>query len=355
MNEVVIIISPVPPPIGGMAIQAQLLVDLLPTEGQNQHAIIVPTNRVPQIWGFDFWNKPVLRTLGKSDSFIAALFGSVRKCNVIHIMACSHLYFYLVVIPSVIIGRCFNKRLIIHYHGGEADYFFRGFAKHFIGIMKFGHVIVPGHYLRRFFFNRGVLTDILPNIIEVNRFRFKTPKYRDQIKFICTRNLEPAYDIATLVKSFCIVKKELPNSSLTLVGDGSLKNQIVDMISKYGIQDSVHIAGKVDPFDMPDYLASHDIYVNSSVIDNYPISIIEAFSCGLPVVSTSAGGIPFLIEHNVNGLLSKPGDEVAIADNMIRMARNLSLGIELSKNAKKIVEQHSWHKVWPTLKSMYGW
>ena len=157
----------------------------------------------------------------------------------------------------------------------------------------------------------------------------------------------------TLVKSFQLVKKILPRSSLTLIGDGSLKQQIMDFVEHSGLFESVFMPGKVAPADMPGHLSQYDIYVNSSVVDNYPISILEAFSSGLPVITTAAGGIPYMVAHEETGLLVTPKDHQALAQEMIRLAGDTDLGKALAVNAKKFADEHSWKNIWPKLNAVY--
>src|SRR6185503_12834636 len=75
-----------------------------------------------------------------------------------------------------------------------------------------------------------------------------------------------------------------------------------------------------------------DVFLNGSSIDNQPLSILEAFASGLPVVSTNAGGIPFMVEHEVNALLSPVGDERKIAENVLRLMADQQLASTLIKN-----------------------
>lgn len=354
MNRKIVLIAPEPPPYGGMANQSRLLGGCLAKE--NVLVYSVPTNRAPVIFFKKMWEIAGFRTVGKFFKYIFGIIGTIKQCSVIHILACSHVYFFLNVIPAVIIGKVFKKKVIINYRGGEAATFFSGFAGNFLWVFRLADtVIVPSGFLQSVFQNLGVSTEIIPNISEVGRFHFSLPDYSDHIKFICTRNFEPYYDILTLVKSFELVKKILPKASLTLIGEGTLKKDILNYVMHAGLTDSVSFPGRIDPQDMPGYLLKHDIYVNSSVVDNYPISLLEAFSSGLPVVSTAAGGIPYMVEHCETGLLVQPENPQALAGEMIRLANDVALGERLAVHAKRLADKHSWEKIWPKLKAAYNW
>ncbi|WP_300458609.1 glycosyltransferase family 4 protein [Desulfobacula sp.] len=353
MGKGIILIAPESPPFGGMATQACLLKEGLTRE--NIQVFFVPTNKSPKLFSEKLWLLPVFRTVGKVFIYVAGILRSLKYCSSIHILACSHLYFYLNVIPAIVIGRIYKKRVVVNYRGGEAESFFKGFAGHFLNVFKLSDsFIVPSGYLKSIFGEFGIQVKVIPNIAQIDKFHFSPPHYKHHIKFICTRNFEAYYDILTLIKSFQLVRNDLPTVSLTLIGDGSLKQDIQDCVKRSGLTGCVKFLGKVDSQDMPYYLSCHDIYVNSSVVDNYPISILEAFSSGLPVISTSAGGIPYLIENDITGILVAPKDYKALARKMIDLANDPELGRNLAENARRIADDHSWSKIWSALKKIYG-
>jgi len=121
------------------------------------------------------------------------------------------------------------------------------------------------------------------------------------------------------------------------------------------LQDSITLLGNVDPQEMPAHLASADIFVNPSVVDNYPNSILEAFASGLPVVTTSAGGIPYLVRNDKNGLMVSPGDCRGMAEAMIQLGRDFQLCLRLAKGGKETAKKHSWLRIWPQLQKTYGY
>ena len=77
-------------------------------------------------------------------------------------------------------------------------------------------------------------------------------------------------------------------------GDGSLQASL-QLVQELGLEGLVTIPGGVDPRDVPLYLDENDIFLNTSTIDNAPVSLIEAMASGLAVVSTNVGGIPDLV------------------------------------------------------------
>lgn len=352
LNKSICLVYPSPPPFGGMATQGNLLQKKLVDEGLK--VIHVATNRNPPILGKILDEIPVIRTAARLIPFYFSFFIALIHCRTIHILGCSHLYYYLHILPVICLGQVFGRRVMVNYRGGEAATFFKGIAGKTIGFLKKADIVtVPSGYLQNIFRKLGVKTTIVPNLVETDRFLYSAPTFKDHIRFICTRNFEDYYDVATTIKSFARVKKNLVSATLTLVGDGTLKYSLENLIKELEIEDSVVFKGKLEQEDMAVCLRGHDIFINSSVVDNYPISILEAFASGLPVISTSAGGIPYLVESGLTGLLVKPGDDKGLAKEMIRLARDEPLAKRLAKNAKLVADTHSWEKIWPRLKAEY--
>ena len=92
------------------------------------------------------------------------------------------------------------------------------------------------------------------------------------------------------------------------------------------------------PFEaMPDLYDAADIYLNANDIDNTPASILESFASGLLVVTTEAGGIPYILEHERTGLMVKCGDHEALAASAIRLLEDPVLASRLARNARESV------------------
>ena len=145
-------------------------------------------------------------------------------------MACSHLYFYLNVLPSILIARTARKYVMVNYRGGEAGSFFEGHARFFLPLFnKADQVTVPSGYLQEVFAEVGLETTVLPNIIRLEQFRYRLPRKTIRPSFICTRNFEPYYDIPTVVRAFTIVKTAIPSAELVLIPD----NRCASVLPEY--------------------------------------------------------------------------------------------------------------------------
>jgi glycosyltransferase involved in cell wall biosynthesis len=93
---------------------------------------------------------------------------------------------------------------------------------------------------------------------------------------------------------------------------------------------------------MPALYDATDIYLNCSEIDNMPGSIIEAFACGLPVVTTNAGGIPYIVTDQQTGLLVQRGDDRGIANAALRLLKDPTLADSIIQRARQQCEKYQW-------------
>src|SRR5262249_9096359 len=153
-------------------------------------------------------------------------------------------------------------------------------------------LVVPSPYLRMVFAQHGYAARVVHNIVDVTRFR-----YRERMplrpRLLSTRNLDPYYRVDLVIEAFARFRREVPAATLTIAGCGSEEPRPHELATRVG-HESIRFVGRVDPDDMPHLYDDHDIFVNASVLDNQPVSILEAIASGLPIVSTAVGDIPYL-------------------------------------------------------------
>ena len=140
-------------------------------------------------------------------------------------------------------------------------------------------------------------------------------------------------------------KKTYPNATLTMVGpdkDGSLETT---KLFANSINTMVNFTGKLTKEDWWKLASEHDIFINTTHFDNTPVSVMEAMTLGLPVVSTNVGGIPFLLSDNENALLVDDNDTKAMVESVQKLIENPEKAIFLANNARNFIEQMDWQVV----------
>src|SRR5690606_12202159 len=112
------------------------------------------------------------------------------------------------------------------------------------------------------------------------------------------------------------LKRDFPEIHLLMIGpdkgDGSFQSFQLT-VKSLGIETEVYCPGAVAKRDVPSWLNKGSIFLNTTNVDNTPISVMEAMACGLCIVSTNVGGIPYLLEHELDALLVPPDDPEAMA------------------------------------------
>ena len=140
-----------------------------------------------------------------------------------------------------------------------------------------------------------------------------------------------------LLESFAQIKKDFPDYTLTIYGEGPFRDTLETRIKELNLVDSVFLPGKVQ--NVFDCIADADLFVLSSDFEGMPNALIEAMCLGLPVISTKVSGATDLIEHGHNGLLSEVGDTKQLTECMCRMLKDPELRLRCAGNALEINER----------------
>lgn len=337
------LVGPLPPPSGGMANQCQQLILLLESEGVEVE--LVQTNRPYQ----PHWvgRIPMLRAVFRLVPYLAHLWRAAGRVHVMHILANSGWAWHLFATPAMIIARLRSTPVIVNYRGGNADPFFAQVPRYVLGMLaKVSLRVTPSVFLQRVFVKHGLNADVIPNIIDLSRFAPTRPRsFGDSPHIVVTRNLEPIYDIPTAIRAFAAVKKSYAGATLTVAGSGPELASLQALVVQLELKDAVRFTGRIDNASMPALYASADCMINSSTVDNMPISILEAFASGVPVVSTCAGGIPDLVEHGVCGLLVPIGDDAAMAREVLRILQSPAIAVSLRQAGLAEAGKYAWPQV----------
>ncbi|MES2564280.1 MAG: glycosyltransferase family 4 protein, partial [Pseudomonadota bacterium] len=171
---------------------------------------------------------------------------------------------------------------------------------------------------------------------------------------IVTRNLEPIYDIATALRALALLRATCPGAHMTIAGEGPERAMLTALTCSLGVTDHVVFTGGVDNERMQDLYRRADLFLNSSVVDNMPNSILEALASGVPVVSTDAGGIPFMVEHGKTALLVPPRDAHALARAVLELLNDPDQAGRLAKEGLSLAQQYSWANVRARLFNVYS-
>lgn len=350
------VVSPFPPPYGGMAIQAGKTVSLLRESGFQ--VITVKTNAdIPK--NYNFLSKiKGFRTLLNLFFFLKHFHKTLPNIHVVYFLTGFSNFFFWVTYPALILIKIHRKRVVLSARGGGAKDFFRRYDVLVKQILKSVDTITaPSTFLQDVFVEAfDIKPIIVPNIADLGQFRFRE---RNPItpKILATRSLEEIYNVSCVIKAFKMIHEYFPESKLGIAGDGSQRVALEQLVISLNLKEYVTFYGAVEHSKIQELYDQYDIYVNASNVDNLPGTILEAFASGLPVVSTNPGGIPYMVENGKTGLLVEKNDYDALAERVIELLKNPGLALSLSRNARKECEKYSWEYVKklliPLLKKTY--
>jgi len=345
------IVAPVPPPYGGMSVQAEKLHRNLKKEGFD--AELIPTNppAPPRLRALA--RVPGARTLIREFQFLQSLKRIVAAPGIVHHLAASHLYFFLHSAPLLLLPSSRSRRLIFNYRGGAAYNFLRRWSWLAVPLMRRADcMVVPSEFLQQIFWRHGLRPALLPNIADTESFPFRL-REKLRPRFFVSRNLEPMYDVACVLGAFRIIQQQIPDAKLGIAGSGSEESRLRALTQAWKLRD-VEFFGVVTPSRLPSVYEKFDLYLNASRVDNFPGALVEAACSGLPIVTTRAGGIPMMIRHRENGLLVDVGDAEAMAASALELLANEKAGSRMARNARVWAEEFSWSRVFERLSRCYG-
>ncbi len=172
------------------------------------------------------------------------------------------------------------------------------------------------------------------NGIDLGRFAFAGPV--DQPVAVSVARLSPEKDFPTLLKAVAIVLRSVPDFRLRIVGEGSERPRMEHLIRELQIENHVTLVGASD--DVPSELKRAGFYVASSRKEGVSLTLLEAMAVGLPVVTTSVGGNPEVVEDGVTGRLVPPGDPNELARAIVRMCDEQANWLSMGRAGRRRVE-----------------
>jgi glycosyltransferase involved in cell wall biosynthesis len=340
------LVGPVPPPIGGMAMQTQQLVRLLQSEGIAVDLLATNKPYRPALVA----GIPGVRALFRLVPFLFSLWKLAGKADLIHLMANSGWSWQLYSAPALWLGWLRGTPVVVNYRGGEAQtYFQRSFHRVKPSLQKAAAIVVPSGYLEAVFKHYGQSSRVIPNIIDRELFKpsptIKPGIADSRFTLVITRNLEPIYGIDTAIRAFALAHERDQAMRLRIAGSGPAEPSLRALTEQLGVGDAVFFEGCLDRAGIAALYAQADAMLNPSTVDNMPNSVLEALACGLPVISTDVGGVPFIVRHRETALLVPPANVPAMAAAIDELKADANLRHILCSNGLVQVEQYSWGRV----------
>jgi L-malate glycosyltransferase len=308
---------------GGQAVEARTLVDGFAADAEVRVELQPIDPRVPA------WIAGVrgLRTVARMPLFYAGLVRRILRSDVVHVFTAAFWPFLLTTTPAVLLARLFGRPVVLNYRDGRAREHIRYAAVRWI-LRRATILVFPSGFLRDTFAEFGLHGVVVPNVVDTSRFRFRRRQPLRPV-LLSSRLLEELYAVENTILAFEIVRREWNEARLLIVGDGDRRQALEQLVSERRIE-GVKFVGRVPHHEMGEWFDQADILVNSSRIDNMPHCLIEAFAAGMPIVTTPAGGIPFVVEDRRTGLFAPIGDPAAMAGAVLELLNDAELAARLT-------------------------
>ena len=156
---------------------------------------------------------------------------------------------------------------------------------------------------------------------------------------ISTRALRPIYNIEMLIKAIPLVLKQVPQAAFVIVGDGEQRAYLEGLANSLKVSNNVRFTGWIPNAQLPDYLASSDIYVSTSLSDSTSLSLQEAMACELAPVVTDLPANREWIKDGENGFLVPVNDVATLADRITCLIKDGETREKFGKTNRKIIQQ----------------
>lgn len=239
-----------------------------------------------------------------------------------------------------------NLDYILLLHGGGLPERLKNTPKLSASLFKKAKLnIAPSLYLFQEFQQAGFKNiEYIPNSIFLEDYSFKIRKVIKPT-LLWVRAFAEIYNPMLAIKVLEELFKEHPEAELCMVGPE--KDDSYKECFKYAESNKlpVKFTGKLTKPEWTDLSKQYDIFLNTTNVDNTPVSIIEAMALGFPIISTRVGGIPYLLKDKETGLLVPSKNKLAMVDAIKSLLENPNLAENLSQNARNQAEKFDWEIV----------
>lgn len=254
---------------------------------------------------------------------------------------------------AAVLGRLLSgkdRKIILALHGGGLVEFDRKHSRCvdslFIRAQK---IVTPSLYLKTHFIKKYPHIQYVPNALDLSKYPFRRRK-KAKARICWLRAFHRIYQPQMAVEVIRFLSKDFPDVRLVMAGpdkgDGSYQ-EVVRLIKEYGLEKNIELKGRVEHAEVSAFLSDADIFLNTTSLESFGLSMMEAAASGLCLVSTRAGEIPLLWNEGEDCLMSETSDVQTMAENIRRILREPDLSGKISDNAREKTLAYDISRIWP--------
>jgi glycosyltransferase involved in cell wall biosynthesis len=347
----VILVGPEAPPVGGMTVQAGLLATGLGLEGARVTRV-ASNAAIPKVVA----RVPYVRGAARLARFQTNLRAAIaERADVLHVQSASWQYFTRVTAFALREAKDADMRTVVRWDGGEADQYFQTDPRGIGHMLSYAdEIVVPSGFLRDVFRNRlGITPRVIPNLVEDPGVDRPPARAEGRLRLLCARHLEPMYGVDIVLAAAARAAAQGTDLELTIAGEGASRASLEEFAAA-NLPGRVTFLGAVPRERVLAQLRETDVVVNGSWVDNFPVALAEALAAGVPVATTAAGGIPWIVENAQTGYVTAPGDADALAESITRFDADRAALADFGWRAKINALRWTWAACRGAWAGVYG-
>lgn len=295
----------------------------------------------------------VRRPFWRTVHHVLAILSWWRKIDVMVVAVFSGPSFFIAEL-AVVIGRAIRCPVVLVLHGGKLpDLASRSPRRVQRTLRQAAAVVAPSRFLADALRDSCDRISVIPNVVDLAAIEFRR-RVAPRPSMLWMRTFHPHYDPQLAIEVLRRVRVRFSDCVLTMAGaDHGLLAATKKLADSHDLQGSVNFPGYLNHSRKLSALARHDFFINTNVVDNMPVSVIEACASGMLIVATSVGGLPYLLTDALNGRLLPAGDAEAMAKAVIGLVEEPDRAATMSAAARALAEQSSWEQVRPEWQRLF--
>lgn len=245
---------------------------------------------------------------------------------------------------AILLGKIFGKNVVGVLRGGNLPVYLNKnkFLKLYI-LKKADHLVAPSGYLKKEFENLNIQTVVIPNIIHPEKYVYRK-RTKITTRILWVRRFVDIYNPTMAIDVIKKIKQTYKDVHLTMAGGGD-SSQIQQRVKDENLEKNVTILGFISKEQINELGQTHDVFINTTRIDNLPVTVIEAMAMGLIAVCTNVGGLPYFLTDNENGLLVESEDAQEMASKIQNLYSDERLCEKLSHSGHETIAEFSWENI----------
>lgn len=283
---------------------------------------------------------PALRTAHQIISIL-----SWRRVDLLVVAVFSGTSFWIAELATRL-GRLTGKRLVLFLHGGNLPVFGPEHRRWVESVLQRADlVLAPSDFLAETFRSWGIDVRVIPNVLAIEKYHY-VERSGSRPALLWMRTFHEHYDPLMAVRVLERVSRVHPEVTMTMAGaDQGLLEATRAEAERLGVSQRISFPGYMLEDAKRQAFASHDIFLNTNVVDNMPVSVLEAAASGLVPVATAVGGIPSLLTDGRDSILVAAGDDEAMAASVLELLGSPAQFAAMSRHARELAERSAWPAV----------